>query len=401
MPDDNPQHTNGTPKPAPELNTQEQEQIRGVDNLRDVLVRLQTKLHSMRDSFHEESLTETADADKPANTDADEDEDIDTAVSEITQDIESLPETAATDIDAESVEQLSVKVDREARHVLRRVQDHLISAQTQLGAQHEVVNLVEVVYHPDNPSGNLNYVMPRRKTAWVSAAQVKMGIEYLRERQRRPRVIYIEGLLPPLFARNLRQLDLTVETETPLMIYLRDGLHGEKPPVANVPKPPYDVRLETVTDVRGAEVWWYVWQNAYYDVFTLGVEPLYVGRTVAAVQMGKQVDIIAYRGNMPFGVARVTIHDQTAHIAGIAVFKELRTPDVVRLMYEAALHAAVERGCDLVFAPGDSDTEREIVRSLGFMDFGSIVCYAAKVSETTHKTLDDTKPLVQPILNLR
>lgn len=390
-------HTSSDTNKSPsELNTQEQAQVRGVDNLRDVLLRLQTKLHSMRDSFREEDLELDID-------------DSDSPVSDITQDTDHPDDSTdgvdetdqATDIDEDATKQLSVRVDRETRQTLRRVQNHLISAQKAMGAQHEVVSLVEAIYHPDTPTSSLNYIMPRRKTAWVSSEQVQMGIDYLRERNRRPRVIYIEGLLPPLFARNLRQLNLHIESETPLMVYLKDGLHGEKPPVTHVPKPPYDVHLETVTDVRGAEVWWYVWQNAYYDVFTLGVEPIYVGRSVAAVRMGHQIDLIAYRGNMPFGVARVTVHQQSAHVSGVAVFREMRTPDVTRLMYEAALHAALQRGCDLVFAPGESDTEREIVRSLGFMDFGSIVCYAAETSDTTHYRLDDTKPLVQPILNLR
>ncbi|MEM6283919.1 MAG: hypothetical protein AAF787_17140 [Chloroflexota bacterium] len=304
-------------------------------------------------------------------------------------------------ISGAAVRDLARKVDRETRHELRRVQQHLISAQIEMGAQHQTINLVEVVHHPDTPMSSLNYVTPRRKTAWVSAEHVQSGIDFLKQQNRTPRVVYIEGLLPPLFARTLRELGLHVERETTLMVYLRDGFNGEMPPETHTPRPPYNVRMEVVTDVRGAEAWWYVWKNAHYDVLTLGVEPVHVGRNVGAIATGHQIDIVAYRDTIPFGVARLTIHEDTAHIANVAVFKELRTPDVIHLMYETAIKAALERGCDLVFAPGDNPVEREIVRKIGLIDFGSIVCYSAQSDSMPDYEAHDAKPLVQPILNLR
>ena len=292
---------------------------------------------------------------------------------------------------------MDVRVDRDARQTLRRVQQHLVNAPQHLGAQHEVVSLVEVLYHEHNPLSTLNYVTPRRKTAWVSAAQVQQGLDYLRERNRRPRVVYIEGLMPPLFARTLRGLDLALESETPLMIYQAED--GQPLPAA--PKPPYNVRVQVVDDVRSAEVWWYVWQNAYYDVFTLGVEPLFVGRTHAAARQGMDIDVLMYHDSFPFGAARLTIHQKTAHLVGAAVFREKRTPAVTRLLMQHALQAALRNGCDLLFAPGDDPDERDNLRALGFVDFGSIVCYAANTEPQANGKPHDAKPLVQPIFNLR
>ncbi len=390
-----------TPPTSPMPDESNAVDLSKADNMRDVLTRLQAKLQAMGNSPSDKEL-----------------DDIVTSVSEITRDLQTLQTDLEPTKSTEPTEstqtnekpdmntdtltgQLSVKVDREARQILRRIQAHLLNAQMSMGAKHDVVNLVEVIHHPENPIPSLNYVTPRQKTAWVSADQVRRGIDYLREQGRTPRVRYIEGLLPPLFARNLRQLDLTVESETPLMVYAKDGLHGETPPEINAPNPPYNLRLETVTDVRGAEVWWYVWQNAHYDVLTLGVEPLFVGRTVAEVTMGRQIDIIASQGSLPFGVARVTVDKDTAHIVSTAIFKEMQSPEMAYLLRHAALYEALQRGCSIVFASGETDVERETSRELGFIDFGSIVCYAASVDHTETNQTDDTRPLVQPILNLR
>jgi hypothetical protein len=390
MPED---HDNATPPPQAMLDESNTVDLRKADNLRDVLTRLQAKLQAMGNVPDDEELDEIV-----------------TSVSEITRDLETLhtapnePTLANEKPDMNSdtlTEQLAVKVDREARQILRRIQAHLLNAQIALGAEHNVVNLVEVIHHPENPIPSLNYVTPRQKTAWVSADQVRRGMDYLSEQGRTPRVCYIEGLLPPLFARNLRQLNLTVETETPLMVFAKDGLHGNAPPEVTAPNPPYNLHLETVSDVRGAEVWWYVWQNAHYDVLTLGVEPLFVGRTVAEVTMGHQIDIIVSQASLPFGVARVTVYEDTAHIVSTAIFKEQQSPKMTRLLRHAALYEALQRGCSIVFASGETDVERETSRGLGFMDFGSVVCYAAPINHTETNPNDDTRPLVQPILNLR
>ena len=291
--------------------------------------------------------------------------------------------------------ELDVHVDREARQTLRRVQAHVVQAAEALGAQHDTLGMVETVCHPANALSTLNYVLPRQKTAWVPAAQVEQGLDYLTEQGRRPRVIYIEGLMPARFARTLVDLDLEVERETPIMIYQAD----ETPtPPATLP---YDVRMAVVDDVRTAEVWWYTWQNAYYDVFTLGVEPIFVARTHAAARLGNHLDIVFYRETFPFAAARLTLQGNTAHLVGVAVFREMRTPALTRWLHQQALHAALERGCDLVFAPGSDEIERENLRNLGFVDFGSLVCYAAKTEKRANGKTHDAKPLVQPILNLR
>ncbi|NWF68995.1 MAG: hypothetical protein HXY40_07910 [Chloroflexi bacterium] len=288
---------------------------------------------------------------------------------------------------------------RETRRALRQVQEHLYQAHLLLGAQTEDLGLVEVVYHPTNTLPDLNYVTPRRKTAWVSGHDVEQGIDYLRKMQRRPRVQYIEGLFPPLFAKTLTGLGLEAEKETPLMIYRAAGFNGVLPPPLEAPSKPDGVTLERVHDQRGVEMWWYVWRNAHYDVLTLGVEPLVVGREMAVLKLGQQIDILMHRYTFPIGVARVSIQQETAHLLGVALMREHRTPEMLKLLQLAAMQAAFEANCELIFAPGESEEDRRHCRALGFADLGSMICYSAKAEGG----IEDTHGVVfsQPVLTLR
>jgi hypothetical protein len=201
-----------------------------------------------------------------------------------------------------------------------------------------------------------------------------------------------------MFAKELRTLDLKVEREVPMMVYRPTGINGTIPPAATLPEAPDGVTIQPATDQRSIELWWYVWRNAHYDVLTLGVEPLFVGRDMAALKSGQQIDILAYRQGFPVGVARVSIHDKTAHILALALMKEARTPQMTKLLQAAAMKAAVERNCALIFAPGETDEDRKLCREMGFVDFGSIVCYAAE-SDTAREESNDSF-LDQPVLAL-
>lgn len=290
-------------------------------------------------------------------------------------------------------------VVRESRRVLRRIQDHLFQAHSNLGVQHTSVGLVDVLYHPTSTLASLNYVTPRRNTAWVSGEMVEQGLAHMRQLNRVPRVHYIEGLFPPLFAKTLRELGLQAEWELPLMVYLKDGFNGQLPPPISTHNLPKGITIERVTDERGVQLWWYVWRNAFYDVITLGVEPLFAGRDLAALETGQQIDILMYRDGLPVGVARLSIQEQTAHLVALALMKEVRTPELTRLLQAAAVEAALAKNCTLVYAPGETEADRQIARQIGFLDFGSIVCYAATTYDT--REVEDDHILGQPVFALR
>lgn len=290
---------------------------------------------------------------------------------------------------------------RESRRILRRVQDHLYYAHDNLGVIRETIGLVDVLHHEENTLASLNYVTPRRNTAWVSGDMIRQGLDYMVELDRKPRVQYIEGLFPPLFAKNLRDLNLEPEWEQPLMVYVKDGFNGGPPPVLEN-RPLLDgVTIEQVNDQRGIELWWYVWRNAIYDVLTLGVEPLFVGRDMASLKMGRQIDILMYRHGFPVGVARLSIQSHSAHILALALMREARTPEMTYQLQAAAVQAALERGCTLMYAPGETEADRKLCREMGFLDFGSIVCYTTASAKDAESQNYEQKIMGQPVLALR
>ncbi|MDX1993878.1 MAG: hypothetical protein SF029_15940 [bacterium] len=283
---------------------------------------------------------------------------------------------------------------KESRRVLRLVHEHLAQAHLNLGAQQEHSGLVDVIYHPTSRLPYLNYVMPRRNTAWIPGPEVENGLAKLREKARNPRVIYIEGLFLPLFAKTLRELHLQVEQETPIMAFrLTADAHLD----SVKPSPtPDGFSVCPVNDQDGLGMWWYVWRNAYYEVLTRGVEPIYIGHDMRAVTLGQQVDLLLYHSGYPVGVTRLTVHGESAHLSALAVMREFREPATYRLLVHGALRAAQERGCRLVFTTGDDDTERKLLREVGFVDFGSILCYA----ESGETSREDARELAQPVFAL-
>jgi hypothetical protein len=287
---------------------------------------------------------------------------------------------------------------KESRRVLRRIQDHLYLAHSSLGAQRESVGLVDVMHHPTSALASLNYVTPRRSTAWVSSDMIEQGLAYMRQIGRIPRVHYIEGLFPPPFAKNLLDLGLKAEWELPLMAYLPGGFNGQMPPPLRSDPLPPEIRIEQAADERGGQLWGDVGHSAAYEVATLGVEPLLVGQEGGS-QPGQQMDVLMYFSGLPVGAARLSIQEDTAHLLALALKKQIRTPELAALLMSAAVRAAVAQKCTLIYAPGETDADRQMARALGFMDFGSIVCYAAN-TYTTGDIRDD-RILGQPVLALR
>lgn len=289
---------------------------------------------------------------------------------------------------------------KETRVVLRRIQDHLLHAHKTFGVEHESAGFVDVIHHPTSKLPDLNYVTPRRNTAWVSASYVQQGLDKLQSLDRDGRVQYIEGLYPPQFAKTLRDLGLHPENETSLMAFSLSGLGGTTP---SLPKPttPRGVRLELAGDQRATEMWLYVHKNANYDLMTLGVEPLSVSREPDAQRLGQDIDVLLHRNDFPVGVVRLGVQTptQSAHVVAMAMLREAHIPALARLLLVAGMRAALARGCTLIFAPGENDADRSLKRELGFVDVGSMVCYAAQSVKVTETQAHDS--LVQPVLALR
>jgi hypothetical protein len=232
------------------------------------------------------------------------------------------------------------------------------------------MGFVDVIYHVSSPLPQLNYVTPRRNTAWVSANYLSEGLKALGEKGRNARVRFAEGLYPPIFIRTLTDLGLVIERETPIMAY-----RPNNPPETHL-NLPAEVTYIQAEDHISMSIWWYVWKNAWYEVLVSGVEPLLIARDLSNIHFKEQINIILYRNRYPIGVSRITLHEGSAHLMAQAILREMRTPEMERTLRQLSLHAALRMGCDLVFASGDTAQERTYYRDLGFVDAGSMVTYA-------------------------
>ncbi|MEP7290579.1 MAG: hypothetical protein ABI835_02295 [Chloroflexota bacterium] len=290
---------------------------------------------------------------------------------------------------------------KESRLLLRRVQDHLFQAHTGFGADHESAGFVDVIHHPSNRLPDLNYVTPRRNTAFVSGKYVQQGLDRLRELERLPRVQYIEGIFPPMFAQVLASLGLAMERDASIMVYSTSGLSGIKTPPLRKPRTPSGVRLELTTDERGVELWRKVWRNPDYDVLSLGVEPLAVGGDGTEQKTGQEIDVLMYRHDFPIGAARIGVQGvtQSAHVVAAALYRETRSDQLTKLLLATALRAGLARGATLVFTPGESAADRAVSQSLGFIDLGRMVCYAARSEHVNGNQEHDN--LAEPVLAMR
>jgi hypothetical protein len=108
-------------------------------------------------------------------------------------------------------------IERETKQILRHIQYHLSESHVALGAIKESAGMMDVFYHPTSALPTLNYVTPRRNTAYVSRTYVQQGLDVMTQLERTQRVLYVEGLYPPQFAKSLRELGLQLEHETPIM----------------------------------------------------------------------------------------------------------------------------------------------------------------------------------------
>jgi len=280
---------------------------------------------------------------------------------------------------------------KEARVVMRRVQEHLRQSHINMGAKTQTVGFVDVIYHDDRLMPALNYVMPRKNTAWVSGKHIENGLQVLKQKDRLMRVLFVEGLYPPVFLRALRDIGLTAEQEMPIMVY-----QPEKGALKTPLMPP-QLAAARVNDQQGMAIWWYVWRNAFYEVATSGAEPLLLGRDMRELALGTQLDVILYRYGLAVGVARMTLHEGSAHIVAQALMREVRTPELAQQLLAAAVKIAVNNDCDMVFLSGETDAARGEMRDMGFVDAGSVVRYAI-LPDDPQRNEANNDSLAQPVL---
>lgn len=267
------------------------------------------------------------------------------------------------------------------RRVLRQVQSHLVQMSINAGAVHETVGLVDAFVHPESELAHLNFITPRKNTAWVSAKDIEKGLDYMRAQERVPRIEYIEGLYPPVFAKSLHGMGLVAEREVALMAFSSQDHYFQSAKMLD------GVTLEMVEDQQGSAIWWYVWRNAHYDVITGTADPVFIGQDMYQIASGHQIDIVMYRYRFPIGVARIntSLDNKSAEIVALSIMRQARTQEIVQLLQNYAMKASLECGCNLVFTSGETENDRRLCRDNGFVDFGSVVYYAENRRQSTEE----------------
>lgn len=257
---------------------------------------------------------------------------------------------------------------KDARTTLRRIQEHIRSAHLKIGAQTESAGFAEIVYHPDYRLGVINYAMPRRNTAFISASHVTNALNLLREKGRAPRVYFADGLYLPVFEKSLQSLSLEAVSRTPVLVARPDD-------PLSMPDMPASMRAVRLPANQGMALWWYAWRNTRYNIVTTGFEPLLVTRDARPLTVLNFIDFILYDHYFPVGVVRLSCVDNTAHILAMALLSTSQPHNHRAQLRRVAVEAAFEAGCDLVFTSGTGEDDRQALRNQGFTDAGAMVAY--------------------------
>jgi len=270
---------------------------------------------------------------------------------------------------------------------LRQIEDHLRHAHDTMGVERDAIGFVEVVHHPTYILPALNYVTPRRKTALVPGKHIEDGISSLRDHRRSARLLYVEELFPPFFGQSMQKIGLWLEDRFPLWVI---DLTQPITPETRLD----NLSVKTVVNQQGLEIWSLVWRNAKYRVHWTPLEPLQIGKQY--IHQNTVVDVIVYHHHTPIAVARLTIHNNTAHLMARALLLSTQPLHLHQWLIQVASKTAQEHDCTMLFIC-DSEVEQLLVASnLPCQQEGNMLCYTDSIDqpygEETHDTME------QPLL---
>lgn len=284
---------------------------------------------------------------------------------------------------------------KNARTLLRRALEHIESSCERLNVERESIGFVDVILHPESAIPDLNYVTPRRNTAWIGSEAIVRGLDYLHERGRDPRFFYIEGLIPPQFSHTLTALNLIEGQRTPIMVYEASGDRGILLPHDSVPG---GLKLEIPprASTDGVTAWETIAQDGGYVMTALHLEPVAAGTAL------QQADLIVCDGSQILGIARVSLNAElrTAHVVATALHQRRQTATMARLLYTNVLRYAVDHGADMIFTSAPAGLNHFVLRELGAVKMGSAVFFADPTRSSAHKDTRTNERLANSLLSL-
>lgn len=180
------------------------------------------------------------------------------------------------------------------RTMLRRIEEHNLLAQLDTGALCETVNMMEIIHHPEDARAEANYATPRRSAAWVSAPAVREGLARLQALERTPHVVYLEGLLLPVFRQTLTSVGLEWTGESLLLV------HQDAPSAAG------DAHI--VDDSDGLARWWSGWRTLRFDAVATGAPQRATQTSLRVMEDKRQVYcLLTDASDAPCGVGRLAL----------------------------------------------------------------------------------------------
>ncbi len=256
-----------------------------------------------------------------------------------------------------------------ARVLLRRIDEHDQAVAHEEGAQRESLNILDVVFHPTNALPTLNYLTPRRGAAWVSVNAVEQGITRLAELGRAPRLLYYEGLVPPIFRQTLQDFGLQWAGES--QILATTDLAVQTASVQRyVPK--------QAAEPRELARWW----NARSEFLAGGTQretdTSVIQRMMRRVTDGQAIYLLVEDGESPVGIASLRVQSALRSAEINAFFLASDDLDAARALMGSAMECAAQRGCDLVFI-AEALSSSAWLDEYAFTALGSVVAFAARI----------------------
>lgn len=268
---------------------------------------------------------------------------------------------------------------RQLRVLLRQVQEHRLAAHRAFGCVQQSAGMVDLVHHPASALPDLNYVLPRRNTAWVPVAYVEQGLRRLRELNRAPVFQYLDVLFPAEFAGALLKAGLRDEPPLPVMAYTVDGLGGVRPPRPATLLPD-GACVRAGRHGRGIRLWRQA--GARQIVAYGGLVDLTPGADAQAI------DLTATFQRRAVGFARLDTRTDTGWLAALVVAGD--APDeMASALVAAALRSALRRGCRLIFAHPETPEGEMLLQTAGFIAVSWLRRFTLPVSESEMKADDD------------
>ena len=286
---------------------------------------------------------------------------------------QSIQPPSSAPVSSALLGQPSMKVDPHMREILRQIQHELIQAQVKQGCRHQKLELLEIITHPTRTQASLNYMTPRRKTAWITEDQIDKGADYLRQLNRVPRLQFFEGLIPQVFGNTVKHVGFTLESISPMWCFDLKSPNRPHIPDHILLPPLYSItKTRTLVDIGK---WHLVCKSVHYGVDVWEVDRAVIQSDILQITKGFHKNLLVWYQEEPIGAVRVGMNGQDVHVQTLSLMDEHQQVEIIKAIYQAVLYIAQQNNRATVSIYPTHPTEITILESLGFVQYGVLHTY--------------------------